>query len=173
MIRPPQRSVTRFFIPLIDVLILLFCIFLLMPYVKQAEGQELARPLKGPAEPADAAELRRQVDRLKHERDRLAGERDSSIRRQYVSVLVIDKDTGRLYRHGAEPIEVKNQADAAALIDRERRLAGGREVYFLIEYPRELTGFPLQRQIAAYQRWFAAVPFGFDNPRGRPKEGSP
>ena len=28
MIRPPQRAVTRFFIPLIDVLILLFGIFL-------------------------------------------------------------------------------------------------------------------------------------------------
>src|SRR5437763_6773028 len=34
MIRLPRRSVTRFFIPLIDVLLLLFCIFLLMPLVK-------------------------------------------------------------------------------------------------------------------------------------------
>jgi len=33
MIRLPQRSVTRFFIPLIDVLTLLFCIFLLIPLV--------------------------------------------------------------------------------------------------------------------------------------------
>ena len=33
MIVLPKRSVTRFFIPLIDVLILLFCIFLLMPFV--------------------------------------------------------------------------------------------------------------------------------------------
>ena len=33
MIQMPRRSVTRFFIPLIDVLILLFCIFLLMPLV--------------------------------------------------------------------------------------------------------------------------------------------
>ena len=38
MIRPPQRSITRFFIPLIDVLILLFCIFLLMPFVSNPEG---------------------------------------------------------------------------------------------------------------------------------------
>ena len=34
MIHMPHRSVTRFFVPLIDVLLLLFCIFLLMPYVK-------------------------------------------------------------------------------------------------------------------------------------------
>ena len=47
MIDRPKRSVTRFFVPLIDVLILLFCIFLLMPFVStsgesrtRAEGQE-------------------------------------------------------------------------------------------------------------------------------------
>ena len=34
MIRMPRRSVTRFFIPLIDVLILLFCVYLLMPIVQ-------------------------------------------------------------------------------------------------------------------------------------------
>src|SRR5436189_5202856 len=34
MIQFPRRSVTRFFVPLIDVLTLLFCIFLLMPMVK-------------------------------------------------------------------------------------------------------------------------------------------
>ena len=32
MIKMPHRNVTRFFIPLIDVLILLFCIFLLMEF---------------------------------------------------------------------------------------------------------------------------------------------
>ncbi len=32
MIHMPRRNVTRFFIPLIDVLILLFCIFLLMEF---------------------------------------------------------------------------------------------------------------------------------------------
>jgi hypothetical protein len=172
MIRPPQRSVTRFFIPMIDVLTLLFCIFLLMPYVKTAEGQELPGPAAKATEPGDTAELRRQLDRVKHERDRLAAERDRSIRQQYVCVLEINKDNGKLYRRTPEPAEVASQADAAALIDRERRLAGGREVYFLIEYPRELTGFPEQRQIAAYERWFASVPFGFDNPRARASGGT-
>lgn len=36
MIHMPRRSVTRFFIPLIDVMILLFCIFLLLPVFKEA-----------------------------------------------------------------------------------------------------------------------------------------
>ena len=52
MIEFPRRSVTRFFIPLIDVLTLLFCIFLLMPLVKaKAEADEeesAARPLLCP-----------------------------------------------------------------------------------------------------------------------------
>ena len=33
MIHRPKRAVTRFFVPLIDVLILLFGIFILMPFV--------------------------------------------------------------------------------------------------------------------------------------------
>ena len=37
MIQLPQRSVTRFFIPLIDVLTLLFCIFLVMPLAQNNE----------------------------------------------------------------------------------------------------------------------------------------
>ncbi|MBI1833149.1 MAG: hypothetical protein HYR84_17040 [Planctomycetes bacterium] len=37
MIHMPRRSVTRFFIPLIDVLILLFCIFLLMEFNSESE----------------------------------------------------------------------------------------------------------------------------------------
>ena len=37
MIHMPHRSVTRFFIPLIDVLLLLFGIFLLMPIASESE----------------------------------------------------------------------------------------------------------------------------------------
>ncbi|MEN9673721.1 MAG: hypothetical protein RL553_1986, partial [Planctomycetota bacterium] len=37
MIQLPKRSVTRFFIPLIDVLILLFCVFLFLPMVGQGD----------------------------------------------------------------------------------------------------------------------------------------
>ena len=39
MIHMPRRSVTRFFIPLIDVLLLLFCIFLLMPMVAEEQHE--------------------------------------------------------------------------------------------------------------------------------------
>ena len=35
----PERSVTRFFIPLIDVLLLLFCIYLLLPIARSPADQ--------------------------------------------------------------------------------------------------------------------------------------
>ena len=53
MIQLPQRSVTRFFIPLIDVLTLLFCIFLVMPLAQNSD-QALAEQLT-----AKEAELER------------------------------------------------------------------------------------------------------------------
>jgi hypothetical protein len=47
MIQLPRRSVTRFFIPLIDVMTLLFCIFLLMPMFPKGENtQRLERKLQ-------------------------------------------------------------------------------------------------------------------------------
>src|SRR5262249_21760640 len=57
MITPPRRAVTRFFIPLIDVLILLFCIFLLMPFVEKEAGS-------GKLTPGEAATIRRKLDEL-------------------------------------------------------------------------------------------------------------
>ena len=41
MIQMPTRSVTRFFIPMIDVLTLLFCIYLMMPMVDTSANAEL------------------------------------------------------------------------------------------------------------------------------------
>src|SRR5262249_10165129 len=94
-------------------------------------------------------------------------ERDRAIRQQVVCVLEIDAESGKLYHRGATRLEIANQADAMSLIERQQRLASGREVYFLILYPRELTGVPAQRHIVSYERWFEGVPIGFDNPRGR------
>src|SRR5262249_28017571 len=101
MIRPPHRSVTRFFIPLIDVLILLFCIFLLMPYVKPVEGETGEGAVKAapPPDPkaADVEELTREIDALRRERDRLLAERTKVLDRLAIRVLEIDRESGRLY----------------------------------------------------------------------------
>lgn len=162
MIVPPKRSVTRFFIPLIDVLTLLFCIFLLMPYVKPEEGGAAETPVA-----SDAEALAREVEQLRRDRDRLARQKDEALRQLAIRVLEIDSGTGKLHYYDPGRVEVASQADAVGLIARERRAAAGREVYFLILYPRDVTGYPQQRQVATYERWFAGVPQGFDNPRAR------
>jgi hypothetical protein len=174
VIRPPHRSVTRFFIPLIDVLTLLFCIFLLMPYVTPTETEPAESPTVGRDADSsrsgardEATELRRDLERTESERDRLRDRLDTVLKRLTVRVLEIDKDSGRLYYYDPDRVDIATDADAQRLIDRERRTAPGREVYFLFLFPREVSGYPLQRQVDAYRRWFRDVPHGFDNPRGR------
>jgi biopolymer transport protein ExbD len=165
----PRRSVTRFFIPLIDVLILLFCIFLLMPFVSAPDEREAQpSPVKEPELPKDAQELQRQLNEARRRIDRLLKDRSSTAEKLSVRVLDIDKATGRLYAFDPDSkdprIEIRDQGDAQRLIDRQRRLAGAKDPFFLILYPRELTGYPLQKQVDQYRHWFRDVPHGFDNP---------
>src|SRR5262249_52141185 len=97
VITPPRRSVTRFFIPLIDVLILLFCIFLLMPFVStpaRPESEPETRPdTKAVPPPSD-------LEKLKQERDealaRLERFRKDQSGRLLIRVVEIDPKTGDL-----------------------------------------------------------------------------
>jgi hypothetical protein len=83
MIQMPQRSVTRFFIPLIDVLTLLFCIYLLMPIVKPSEDGNGA---EGSSDAKLSADERRELERLRREKqdlkDRVEGWSRSSRKRR-------------------------------------------------------------------------------------------
>src|SRR5215831_1200172 len=113
MIRPPRRSVTRFFIPLIDVLILLFCIFLLMPIVEEGGAgpsgkvrltpgeaqvmrqrldhlQRRVAELEQTRESPRVKQLLRENERLKEEATRSAAERTS------LRHLEIDPNTGAI-----------------------------------------------------------------------------
>ena len=176
MIRPPQRAVTRFFIPLIDVLILLFCIFLLMPFVSRPEGSAPdpdADPTAALGKSPDdlrqqLVELQLKLEQARQEADKLRKEQANPANRLSVRVLEIDPGTGKLYYFdpdSAEPRqEVRDQADAQRLIDQQKRAARGKDAFFLILYPRKLTGYPLQQQLDTYRRWFQDVPLGFDNP---------
>ncbi len=186
MIQMPRRSVTRFFIPLIDVLTLLFCIFLLMPLVKApAESPAGARP----GSPEEEIErLRRENARLRRERndtpEKLRAELDQLRRekvqvlqdRLAVRVLEIDPMTGKLYYHDPERTEVSNEADAADLVRRDRRAVGegNRELYYEILYPRDpASPFPLREQRLKYDEWFKDVPHGWDIPGAPLKGGKP
>jgi hypothetical protein len=185
MIQLPRRSVTRFFIPLIDVLTLLFCIFLLMPVIKatgegaepqtltasqdglQAPGSplrtgEALAPERGEAGNADSVLLRRERGEL----EKLQKEKIETLQqRLFIRVLEIDADTGKLFYHeGDQRIEVAGPNDALELVRRHKREAGARELYYLFLFPRRLTGFPEERQVKQYEEWFKGTAHGRDNP---------
>jgi hypothetical protein len=163
VIRLPERAVTRFFVPLIDVLILLFCLFLLMPFVSRPDAASPAPVLPVTAEDAqklkdELANTRRQLDELRRQKANL-GERLS------VTVLEIDASTGKLFAPEAGGrTEVRDQTDATRIVNRAKFRANGKDVFVLILYPRERTGYPLRTQVDEYRRWFRDVAMGFDNP---------
>jgi hypothetical protein len=182
MIRLPQRSVTRFFIPLIDVLTLLFCIYLLMPLATSRES-ELARRAREREE--RLRELERELQEKERSGDELSAKKRQELQRLrteqlqqrlVVRVLEIDGKTGKLYYRDPDRVEVRNQADARKLIedDGRERGAGQRDLYYLILYPREPTsGYPTRQQRQQYDRWFAGVALGYDIPGVGPGGGQP
>src|SRR6516225_488634 len=107
MIQLPRRSVTRFFIPLIDVLLLLFCIFLLMPLVKG--GNESDTDETDTVRQESVRKLEEELDRLRRqlrdtpqdvraELEKLRQERIQTLQdRLLIRVLEIDAANGRLY----------------------------------------------------------------------------
>jgi hypothetical protein len=169
MIERPKRSVTRFFVPLIDVLILLFCIFLLMPFVSTPEAEPPPDPTPRPKVveelPKDVKELQTELERSRREVARLRAERGNLSEQLAVKVLEIDPRDGRLfYLHDGERVNVTSQAAAEALITLHKRASGTREPFFLILYPRQKSGYPEQQQADDYARWFKDVQFQFDRP---------
>jgi hypothetical protein len=166
--RLPRRTVTRFFIPMIDVLILLFCIFLLMPFVSGPTTPDVDPDKKTPPPtenlPTDVKELQRQLAEANLRLERIEKTRAKLADRLSVRVMEIDKRDGTLYYFDPDRVEVKTEADALRLITRQKYLAGQKDVFFLMLYPREPSGFPLRTQIDTYHQWFKDVPHGFDNP---------
>jgi hypothetical protein len=186
MIQMPKRSVTRFFIPLIDVLTLLFCIFLLMPMVKSAS--DLSADNTEPAASTLMPEERQELEQLRQEKkawiewNRLQEEMkllNSKIREaleqgMFLRVLEIG-DGGKLYFH--DPAREKDRRieitkdNVGPFLDTQKRLAQGKELYLLILYPRRVEGFPgfpLQEQRTEYDHWFQDVAHGYDIPYRNP-----
>ena len=172
MIQLPRRSVTRFFIPLIDVLTLLFCIYLLMPLVKksgdgddpgpsgvgaQPPGVEKEPEKDKPEPPALLEQERQELERLRREKIELLKQRLA------VQVLEIDGKDGRLYHRGPQTVEVASQADAADLLGRNKKEAGPRELYYLFLYPPRGSGYPEQGQVQTYRKWFQGAAHNLDD----------
>ena len=161
MIEMPQRSVTRFFIPLIDVLTLLFCIYLLMPVVGEpAAGAGMAK-----GDPSiELARLRNEREELRAEVARLKQRVHESPR---LSVRLLQTgDKGKLFfsdpKKTGDRLELTKQ-NIQEFIDGQRGAAAGRELYFLIVTPRigkDDPVYPLRGQLEEYDRWFEAYAHG-------------
>jgi hypothetical protein len=178
MIRLPQRSVTRFFIPLSAVLTLLFCIVLVMPVVgnpedaaEAAEREERLRQLNEQLDKLRQAGHVDLSDQLRAELDRLRTEKAQALKdRLALRVLEIDGATGKLYYRDPERVEIASEADALALVLRDRREHGGdrQELYYVVLFPRDRnSAYPTEAQLATYERWFAGVALAFDVPGGQ------
>jgi len=169
----PRRSVTRFFIPLIDVLILLFCIFLLMPFVSGPPNPDTTPDTKTPTDKPLPTDVKTLQDMLREEQMRVARlEKEKQAKltdRLTVKVLEIDPNTGVLFYYDPDRQEIRTEADALRYITRQKALAskGGvlKDVYFLILYPRRVTPFPTGPQEEQIKQWFKDVPFGIDKPK--------
>jgi hypothetical protein len=168
MLNAPRRSVTRFFIPLIDVLILLFAIFLLMPFVSgptATEPVDTKIPPKTPL-PENVIDLQRELEEARDRIARMEKAAQSRITdRLVVRVLQIDRKDGTLYYYDPDRQEIRTEKDALKLIDRQRTLAassgGVKDIYFLILYPEGATGFPTKQQEDEIHNWFRDVPHKF------------
>jgi hypothetical protein len=100
----------------------------------------------------------KRLDRYQRERgERLA-----------VRVLEIDPATGRLVYYAPGRQEIASQAQAEQLIAYEKRLAGEKELFFTIQYPRQASRHPTAADLASYRDWFRNVPHGFELPRPGP-----
>jgi hypothetical protein len=175
VITPPRRSVTRFFIPLIDVLILLFCIFLLMPFVSgtpSAESQsappsEVKEQLPENVRDLQAALTEAKGRLVRMERAAQAGLAD----RLSVRVLQVGKDRNGvfLYYYDPERQEIRTEADALKLIVRQKAIAGRaggvKDVLFLVMYPRDEKGndlgYPTRADETRFRGWFGDLPLKF------------
>jgi len=180
MIRMPRRSVTRFFIPLIDVLLLLFCIFLLMPQFKE---EELDKKVQSAFDLADTVttleyeidrltkELKKyderrptqeELEQLRAEVAQLRKDRAQVVEKTHFQIIDIDGKTGDIYFYDAsKPNDARTRIDsekeARALIEKHQKGAKGNEVYYYFLYPRPETGYPTLGQERKYKAWFGRV----------------
>jgi len=187
MIRPPRRSVTRFFIPLIDVLILLFCIFLLMPIVEEGasgpgEGKltaaqahvlrqrldETQRRVADLVEKRESPETQERIEELERQ---LREARRSLGKRLMVRTFEFDPEIGKLVYYDPEKVVVQGESQAKQLARRDLNAAqeAKRELYYLLLAPRDLRIHrPNKKELDTIESWFRGITVGVDYPRSGP-----
>lgn len=153
MIQLPRRSVTRFFIPLIDVLILLFCIFLLMEFNSATEFEKQTEVVEDQSrdlvkwkgmlddrtkELHKYEDLRPQLNELDNVKKELEALKAASLQslqqRTFFRVIDIDRHDGTISFYDDarpdRPIKIMNDKIVQELLERHQLEANGREIYY-------------------------------------------
>jgi hypothetical protein len=173
VIERPRRAVTRFFIPLIDVLILLFCIFLLMPFISQPGSAEPSSKQPEEKKEMTPEEMKREIANLRLELSKalkdirqLQEERTNPAEKVVPFVLEIEPTHGHLmYYSGGKARRVNDQRDAQEIIDQHKRRIGiGKDPLFIFMMPRQSSIWPTGAQMTEYRSWFRDVPIQENNP---------
>jgi hypothetical protein len=179
MIQMPRRSVTRFAVPLIDVLLLLFCIFLLMDINSESEVEKQSEVIEDQSADvirlqADRTRLIRELGQFEEDRPKLvelaklrkeledlkAATQQTLQKQAYVRIIDIDGNDGSISfyddKRPKEPsLKITGPKIAHKLIERHKEEARGRIVYYYFLYPRTGRRFPTTAgQEDEYRAWF-------------------
>jgi hypothetical protein len=195
MIKPPHRSVTRFFVPMIDVLTLLFCMFLLMPIFRENETLSQQEDSAGKNLSEQDTELQRRQKALQDlylEQERAKGmladleskKHDALQRNLYFQVIDVNPKTGKLYYYDPQalnlpPREISSKDSARELILRHKKEAGERLLYYRFSWTYDSTvnmdyARPNKEERDTYRLWFQGVDFGgVIEPAAKLKGGGP
>lgn len=166
MIVLPRRSITRFFVPLIDVLVLFFCVFLFMPMVTQGDNPN------GPST-SSSNSSQPKSEPLLDEIARLRNKNTLDIQGQLsINVLEIDSKTGELLKRSGAREKIANRELAAKMIEEDLLSSNGKKIMYVILYPQEDNGFPTREQRENYQRWFSSTLVTFQSVGKNSTQGS-
>jgi hypothetical protein len=177
MIKMPHRNVTRFFIPLIDVLILLFCIFLLMEFNSDAEVGKQMEAVEDQSASIDVLQdllKRRTEENQRFEEDRPKLNELAKLRKElkdlknasqqdlkhqwYFRIIDIKADDGTISfyddKRPKQPTLIDSEKAAKELIARHLKEANGRKVFYYFQYPRGELALVSAGQIEDYHNWF-------------------
>jgi len=177
---PAPHSPTRFLIPMIDVLLMLFGLFM----VAQVMRTEDAANARGENQKTQTLEPQREKDNAEELRKKLAeltiqlGKERESLRNASAAQLAgmisvrsmeIDPLDGHLKTDAGETI--RNEVQARSLIDLDRRrqvVPSGeaeKKLVYLLRYPKAReSGFPTIRQKQDLGRWFSGTVVTYEIP---------
>ena len=153
MIQLPKRSVTRFFIPLID-----------LPMVGQGDTPDSSLITK--ADTTDKQKIADSTSQLLKEIEKLRAERTEAFKGAVFSrVLEIDSSNGELFFRNPDKSILKNKDDVSSLINQDKLSSKGKELFYMVLYPRDLdSSYPTRGQRENYERWLNGIVWSFDFP---------